>query len=599
MTASYIQEQGDLISANIEGYLLQQENKQLLRLLTCGNVDDGKSTLIGRLLHDSKMIYEDQLEAIQKDSKTQGTTGDTVDLALLVDGLQAEREQGITIDVAYRYFSTAKRKFIIADTPGHEQYTRNMVTGASNCDLALVLIDARKGMQVQTFRHSYLVSLLGLKHLVVVVNKMDLVDFSEPVFNQIREDYLAFAQSLTASTQLKLPELHFIPLSALQGDNVVNASPALNWYQGLPLMALLESLDVQPPIAAQTLRFPVQYVNRPNLNFRGYCGTLAAGKLSVGDAIKALPSGATSRVKSLITANKMLTSENKLQHAYPQMAITVTLEDEIDISRGDILVAANDACLVTDSITAEIVWMAEQPSIQGKTYLLKTASRLVNARILAIHYTTQVNTLERQPAAELKLNEIARVELQLEQPILADNYLTNPTTGSFILIDRHENTTVAAGMIQASHQEVPSEAAKATELTPVTSSERAARLGQIPAKVTLQGGSKAQRQQLAVQLERLVFNAGRFALVIDEDELTGGLAAEQAQLEAWLLTKGLLLITSQANKQKNSSDSEIISAVIKSPELTKPNQYQEIALLENETTPTEQLLAKLRELKVI
>lgn len=599
MTASYLQEQGDLISADIEGYLLQQENKQLLRLLTCGNVDDGKSTLIGRLLHDSKMIYEDQLEAIQKDSKTQGTTGDTVDLALLVDGLQAEREQGITIDVAYRYFSTAKRKFIIADTPGHEQYTRNMVTGASNCDLALVLIDARKGMQVQTFRHSYLVSLLGLSHLVVVVNKMDLVDFSEPVFNQIREDYLAFAQSLTASTQLKLPELHFIPLSALQGDNVVNASPALNWYQGLPLMALLESLDVQPPIAAQTLRFPVQYVNRPNLNFRGYCGTLAAGKLSVGDAIKALPSGATSRVKSLITANKTLTSENKLQHAYPQMAITVTLEDEIDISRGDILVAANDACLVTDSITAEIVWMAEQPSIQGKTYLLKTASRLVNARILAIHYTTQVNTLERQPAAELKLNEIARVELQLEQPILADDYLTNRTTGSFILIDRHENTTVAAGMIQASHQKAPSETTKVTELTPVTSSERAARLGQIPAKITLQGGNKAQRQQLAVQLERLVFNAGRFALVIDEEELTGGLATEQPQLEAWLLTKGLLLITLQANKQQNSFDNEIMSAVIKSPELTKPNQYQEIALLENENTPAEQLLAKLRELKII
>ncbi|HKM15378.1 MAG TPA: sulfate adenylyltransferase subunit CysN [Marinospirillum sp.] len=599
MTASYIQEQGDLISADIEGYLLQQENKQLLRLLTCGNVDDGKSTLIGRLLHDSKMIYEDQLEAIQKDSKTQGTTGDTVDLALLVDGLQAEREQGITIDVAYRYFSTAKRKFIIADTPGHEQYTRNMVTGASNSDVALVLIDARKGMQVQTFRHSFLVSLLGLNHLIVVVNKMDLVDFSQARFNQIREDYLAFAQSLTASTQLKLPELHFIPLSALQGDNVVNASPSLAWYQGLPLMALLESLDVQPPIAAQMLRFPVQYVNRPNLNFRGYCGTLAAGKLSVGDAIKALPSGATSRVKSLITANKTLTAENELQHAYPQMAITVTLEDEIDISRGDILVAADDTSVVTDRISAEIVWMAEQPSIQGKTYRLKTASRLVNARMVAIHYTTQVNTLERQPAAELKLNEIARVELQLEQPILADDYLTNRTTGSFILIDRHEQGTVAAGMIQASHQEAPSETAKTIELTPVTSSERAARLGQIPAKITLQGGSKAQRQQLAVQLERLVFNAGRLSLVIDEDELADGLAAEQAQLEAWLLTKGLLLITSQASQQQNSFDNKTMSAVIQSTELSKPNQDQEIALLENENTPAEQLLAKLRELKII
>jgi len=593
MTASYIQEQGDLISADIEGYLLQQENKQLLRLLTCGNVDDGKSTLIGRLLHDSKMIYEDQLEAIQKDSKTQGTTGDTVDLALLVDGLQAEREQGITIDVAYRYFSTAKRKFIIADTPGHEQYTRNMVTGASNSDVALVLIDARKGMQVQTFRHSYLVSLLGLKHLVVVVNKMDLVDFSQARFNQIREDYLAFSQSLAKRTQLKLPELHFVPLSALQGDNVVNASPSLAWYQGLPLMALLESLAIQPASANQPLRFPVQYVNRPNRDFRGYCGTLAAGKLSVGDTLRVLPSGLTSQVKSIVTF------QGELQHAYPQMAITVTLEDEIDISRGDILVAADDTSVVTDRITAEIVWMAETPSLQGKTYLLKTASRLVNARILAIHYTTQVNTLERQPAAELKLNEIARVELQLEQPILADDYLTNPTTGSFILIDRHEQGTVAAGMIQASHQALESETTKSTELTPVTSSERAARLGQIPAKVTLQGGSNTQRQQLAIQLERLVFNAGRFALVINEEELAGGLAEEQPQLEAWLLTKGLLLITSQANKQKNPSDNKTMSAVIQSPELSKPNQYQEIALLENENTPAEQLLEKLKELKII
>lgn len=593
MTASYIQEQGDLISADIEGYLLQQENKQLLRLLTCGNVDDGKSTLIGRLLHDSKMIYEDQLEAIQKDSKTQGTTGDTLDLALLVDGLQAEREQGITIDVAYRYFSTAKRKFIIADTPGHEQYTRNMVTGASNSDVALVLIDARKGMQVQTFRHSFLVSLLGLNHLIVIVNKMDLVDFSQARFNQIREDYLTFAQSLTASTQLKLPELHFVPLSALQGDNVVNASPSLAWYQGLPLMALLESLAIQPASANQPLRFPVQYVNRPNRDFRGYCGTLAAGKLSVGDKLRVLPSGLTSRVKSLVTY------QGELQNAYPQMAITVTLEDEIDISRGDILVAADDASVVTDRITAEMVWMAETPSLQGKTYLLKTASRLVNARILAIHYTTQVNSLERQPAAELKLNEIARVELQLEQPILADDYLTNRTTGSFILIDRHEQGTVAAGMIQAAHQQAPSETAKATILTPVTSSERAARLGQIPAKITLQGGNKTQRQQLALQLERLVFNAGRFALVINEEELAGGLAEEQAQLEAWLLTKGLLLITSQASKQQNAANKEIMSAVIKNPELNKPKQYQEIALLENETTPAEQLLAKLRELKII
>lgn len=586
MTASYIQEQGDLISADIEGYLLQQENKQLLRLLTCGNVDDGKSTLIGRLLHDSKMIYEDQLEAIQKDSKTQGTTGDTVDLALLVDGLQAEREQGITIDVAYRYFSTAKRKFIIADTPGHEQYTRNMVTGASNSDVALVLIDARKGMQVQTFRHSYLVSLLGLSHLVVVVNKMDLVDYSEEVFNKIREDYLAFAQSLTSNTQLKLPELHFVPLSALQGDNVVNVSPSLAWYQGLPLMALLESLAIKPPSANQPLRFPVQYVNRPNLNFRGYCGTLAAGKLSVGDPIKVLPSGVTSRIKSLVTYQK------ELQHAYPQMAITVTLEDEIDISRGDILVAAEDTSLVTDKITAEMVWMAETPSLQGKTYLLKTASRLVNARILAIHYTTQVNTLERQPAAELKLNEIARIELQLEQPILADDYLNNHTTGSFVLIDRHENTTLAAGMIQATNKPTFSSTEASTELTQVTTKERIARLGQEAAKITIQGGNAAERQQLITQLERLIFNAGRLSLVIGENELEEGLVKQQPQLEEWLLTKGLLLITANATNQQQ------LSAMIKTPNLTKQTKFQEIAL-NTKANPAEHLHKKLKELQII
>ena len=314
--------QSDLISQDIHSYLAQHERKELLRFLTCGNVDDGKSTLIGRLLHDSKMIYEDHLDAIARDSRKSGTTGDEVDLALLVDGLQAEREQGITIDVAYRYFSTAKRKFIIADTPGHEQYTRNMATGASTCDLAIILVDARKGLQSQTRRHSYIASLLGIRHLVVAINKMDLVDYDRQRFDEIRADYLQFAASLGVDEQ----RLHFVPLSALRGDNVVHSSAHTPWYAGPTLMQLLESVDISPAPAREGLRFPVQYVNRPNLNFRGFAGTLAGGQIRKGDAIKVLPGGSRSRVKSIVTF------DGELDRAIAGQAITLTLEDEIDIS---------------------------------------------------------------------------------------------------------------------------------------------------------------------------------------------------------------------------------------------------------------------------
>lgn len=526
--------QSELIAEDIHAYLKQHEDKQLLRLLTCGSVDDGKSTLIGRLLHDSKMIYEDQLEALEKDSKTSGTTGEDIDLALLVDGLQAEREQGITIDVAYRYFSTTRRKFIIADTPGHEQYTRNMVTGASNCELAIILIDARKGVQVQTCRHTYLVSLLGIKHLVVAINKMDLVDYSEETFNQIREDYLKFTDGLN------VPEVHFVPLSALKGDNVVTPSEAMSWYSGQPLMELLESVDTREDTSHQPLRFPVQYVNRPHLNFRGYCGTLASGEVKPGDSITALPSGKTSRVQSIVTY------EGELERAYAPMAVTLTLEDEIDISRGDLLVRTGEEPPILERFEAELVWMAEEPLVPGKTYLLKLGPNQVNAQVTALHYKTQVNTLERQPTSSLELNEIARVEIQLEKPLAADAYAELPGTGSFILIDRFNQATAAAGMVQTAGQDA---ASRVANQQPVTAEERATRLGQKAVKVELSGGDARLRREVLQQLERLLFDRGRLPLLLTEDELSQELARQQPALEQLLLSKGLLLLTASASDQ--------------------------------------------------
>jgi bifunctional enzyme CysN/CysC len=377
--------QSDLISEDILAYLGQHERKELLRFLTCGNVDDGKSTLIGRLLHDSKMIYEDHLEAITRDSKKVGTTGDDIDLALLVDGLQAEREQGITIDVAYRYFSTAKRKFIIADTPGHEQYTRNMATGASTCDLAIILVDARYGVQTQTRRHSFIASLLGIKHIVVAINKMDLKDFDEGVFESIKADYLKFAEGL----KMKPTSMHFVPMSALKGDNVVNKSERSPWYTGQSLMEILETVEVAGDRNFTDLRFPVQYVNRPNLNFRGFAGTLASGIVHKGDEVVVLPSGKSSRVKSIVTF------EGELEHAGPGQAVTLTMEDEIDISRGDLLVHADNVPPVTDSFEAMLVWMAEEPMLPGKKYDIKRATSYVPGSIASIVNKVDVNTRRR------------------------------------------------------------------------------------------------------------------------------------------------------------------------------------------------------------
>jgi sulfate adenylyltransferase subunit 1 len=427
----------ELEQLGIEEYLKQQQHKSLLKFLTCGSVDDGKSTLIGRLLHDSAQIYEDQLAALHKDSKTHGTTGEAIDLALLVDGLQAEREQGITIDVAYRYFSTSKRKFIIADTPGHEQYTRNMATGASNCDLAIILVDARYGVQVQTRRHSFICALLGIKQFVVAINKMDLVGFSEARYDEIRQEYLAFA------AQLQVPDIQFVPLSALNGDNVVNRSVQAPWYQGPTLLALLEDAPVTGFNHGFEARLPVQYVSRPNLDFRGFAGTVASGSFKVGDAVVALPSGKGSVVKSIVTF------DGELPQAYAGQAVTLTLTDEIDISRGDVIVPAQHHASVSNRILAKVVWMHEEPLTIGKQYNIKLGTKKVPGTVTAIAHSIDVNTLAEGAATELNLNSIALVELELTEAVVFDPYSKNRDTGGFIFIDRISNITVGAGMVDS------------------------------------------------------------------------------------------------------------------------------------------------------
>ena len=427
-----------LIEEDILAYLDQHENKDLLRFLTCGSVDDGKSTLIGRLLFDSKLIFEDHLAALHKDSERMGNAGESLDLALLVDGLASEREQGITIDVAYRYFSTDKRKFIIADTPGHEQYTRNMATGASTCELAVVMIDARKGVLTQSRRHSFIVSLLGIRHVVVAINKMDLVDFSEERFNEIKAEYQKLAD------QLGLEDVYYVPISALNGDNVVNRSESTPWYHGETMMNILEQVEVRDDQNVTDLRFPVQYVNRPNLDFRGYCGTLASGVVHKGDEVAVLPSGKTSRVQGIHTY------EGEIEHAWPGDAITITLEDEVDISRGDLLVHANNVPAMGNRFAAHLVWMSEDGMMPGREYGIKIGTKVTNCYVNQVIEEIDVNTLERFEDAEggLALNAIGLCDVELAESVVVEDYQHHFGTGNFILIDKMTNVTVAAGMVQ-------------------------------------------------------------------------------------------------------------------------------------------------------
>ncbi|WNJ96310.1 sulfate adenylyltransferase subunit CysN [Vibrio ruber] len=435
--------QAQLAELGIEGYLNQHQHKSLLRFLTCGSVDDGKSTLIGRLLHDSKQIYEDQLAAVHSDSQRVGTTGERPDLALLVDGLQAEREQGITIDVAYRYFSTQKRKFIIADTPGHEQYTRNMATGASTCDLAIILIDARKGVLDQTRRHSFISNLLGLRHFVVAVNKMDLVDYSQERFEAIRQEYLEFSRHLQGETDIQI-----IPISALEGDNVVEKSQHMHWYQGPSLLDLLETVDVDQVKGTGAFRFPVQYVNRPNLDFRGFAGTVASGVIRPGDKVKVLPSGKSSTVARIVTF------DGDLEQAYTGQAVTLTLNDEIDISRGDLIVLEDAQLDTSNHLLADVVWMTEQPLQPGRDYDIKIAGHKTIGQVKSIRHQYDINNLSTYPAESLPLNGIGLCEWTFNQAIALDKYLDCADTGGFIIIDRLTNVTVGAGLVRDSLQTV-------------------------------------------------------------------------------------------------------------------------------------------------
>ncbi|TWT33175.1 sulfate adenylyltransferase subunit CysN [Blastopirellula retiformator] len=513
--------QSDLIATDINAYLAQHERKELLRFITCGSVDDGKSTLIGKLLIEAKATYEDQLAAIERDSVVHGTVSGELDPALLMDGLKEEREQGITIDVAYRYFSTAKRKFIIADTPGHEQYTRNMATGASTADLAIILIDARHGVMTQTKRHSFITSLLGIKHIVVAINKMDLVDYSQEVFEQIKSDYVEFAAKMAAD------DVHFIPLSALMGDNLVAPSEKMPWYEGSTLMHLLENVYIGSDRNLQDFRFPVQLVNRPHLDFRGFCGTVASGAIRPGEEVMSLPSKKTSRVKSIVTM------DGEIEEACPPLSVTITLEDEIDVSRGNMLVRPGNQPLVDDRFDAMVVWMDDDPMVPGKEYLVKHTAITTPGTISTLRYQIDVNTLHRQDAPTLRLNEIGRCEVRLNRPIAFDPYPKNRTTGAFIVIDRITNRTVAAGMIidrqekKVAHwDDEPSLSPTGEGIQSVTSKQREARFGQKPTTLLLTGLTGAGKTTIAYALERRLFDEGRACVVLDGQNLRSGVSKD-------------------------------------------------------------------------
>jgi bifunctional enzyme CysN/CysC len=501
--------QSDLISTDIEKYLKQHEKKSLLRFITCGSVDDGKSTVIGRLLYESKMLFEDQLAAIENDSKKWGTQGGDIDFALLVDGLAAEREQGITIDVAYRFFSTDRRKFIVADTPGHEQYTRNMITGASTADVAVVLIDARKGVLTQTRRHSYLVSLIGVRKVVLAINKMDLVDYSQKVFDQINEEYREFAK------QIGLSDVTSIPLSGLKGDNMLVASEKTPWYHGPTLMGFLETCEVdEERLQKEAFRLPVQWVNRPNLDFRGFCGVITAGMVKPGDKIRAQPSGRESKVARIVTLN------GDLPLAVAGQSVTITLEDEIDISRGDVISGVDSPAEVADQFEAALVWMHDEPMMPGRSFLMKIGTQTVTASITEPKYKVNVNTMEHLAAKQLGLNEIGVVNLALDRPIAFDPYTVNRDTGGFILINRLTNNTVGAGML---HFALRRSHNIHMQHVDVDKAARATAKGQRPGVLWFTGLSGAGKSTIANLVEKKLHAMGRHTYLLDGDNIRHGL----------------------------------------------------------------------------
>ncbi len=508
----------DLIASDIDQYLKAHEHKSLLRFITCGSVDDGKSTLIGRLLFESKMLFEDQLAAVEADSRKWGTQGDQIDFALLVDGLAAEREQGITIDVAYRFFSTDKRKFIVADTPGHEQYTRNMVTGASTADAAVVMIDARKGVLTQTRRHSYLVSLIGIRQVVVAVNKMDLVEYSDSVFRRIVEEYLEFA------ARIGLDQITFIPMSAFRGDNIVEPSDNMPWYHGTTLMGYLETVEIDTEQARRgPFRLPVQWVNRPDLDFRGFAGTIAGGVVRPGDRLRVQPSGKESRVARIVTR------DGDLDEAVAGQSIILTLTDEIDISRGDLISTTEAPAEVADQFEVTLVWMHDEPLLPGRPYLMKIGTKTVSATVTDIKYQINVNTLEHNAAKKLELNGIADCNLNLDQRIPFDPYRDNRDTGGFILIDRLTNSTVGAGLINFALRRAHNIHVQHVD---VDKSARAAAKGQKPCVLWFTGLSGAGKSTIANLVEKRLHALGKHTYLLDGDNVRHGLNKDLGFTEA-------------------------------------------------------------------
>ncbi len=499
------------LPTELAAWLAAQADKDLLRFITCGSVDDGKSTLIGRLLYESRVLFEDQLAALERDSRRLGTQGGELDFALLVDGLSAEREQGITIDVAYRFFATAHRKFIVADTPGHEQYTRNMVTGASTAELAVILVDARKGVLTQTRRHSYLVSLLGIRRVVLAVNKMDLVDYAEPVFRRIEQDYRDFAG------QIGLHDIVAIPLSALRGDNVIEAGARMPWYSGPTLMGHLDRVPAVRQSGAPALRMPVQWVNRPNQEFRGYAGLIVGGSVRVGDPLVAMPSGMTSR------AARILVGDREVQQAVTGQSVTLVLEDQIDVSRGDMIAAAAAAPAVGELFEATLVWMSEEPMLPGRPYLLKCGARTVSAIVAPLKHKINVNTLEKLAAQQLELNEIGFVHVSTDQPLAFDPYEQNRDTGGFILIDRISNGTVGAGLLHGAVRRAQDVHWQALD---IDQAARSAQKHQRACVLWFTGLSGAGKSTIANLVEKRLYTLGRHTYLLDGDNVRHGLCRD-------------------------------------------------------------------------
>jgi bifunctional enzyme CysN/CysC len=498
----------DLIATDIEAYLHAHEKKSMLRFITCGSVDDGKSTLIGRLLYESKLVFEDHMAALEADSKKVGTQGGDLDFALLVDGLAAEREQGITIDVAYRFFSTERRKFIVADTPGHEQYTRNMVTGASTAELAVVMIDARKGVLTQTRRHSYLVSLLGIRKIVLAINKLDLVDYSKKVYDDIETEYRAFA------AEIGLTDIQCIPMSALKGDNIVEPSPHTPWYHGPTLVAHLETVEIEDALQHSPFRMPVQWVNRPDLDFRGFSGQVLSGIIRPGDRIRVLPSGQESDVERIVTFS------GDLDEAVAGQSVTLTLTDEIDISRGDVISISNNPPAVADQFEAHIVWMAETEMLPGRPYLAKIGTRTVGVTVTHPKYKVNVNTLEHTATKTLALNEIGVCNISFDRPVAFDAYKENRDMGGFVIIDRMTNTTVGAGIIDFALRRADNVHWQAIE---VNKEAHAAMKGQKPGVVWFTGLSGSGKSTIANIVERKLHQMGRHTYMLDGDNVRHGL----------------------------------------------------------------------------